>query len=103
MADIRIQISPEELLTEATRVANLREEYDSIISQLGSIIQSLGGNAWMGKSQTSMAQKYDNMRPAFQQFSQLLEEYYTDMRRVATEMEETDNETAQVIRSRAFM
>ena len=50
MASTHIELTKEELLAEAKRVTDLREQYDSLTNQLGSIIHGLGGGAWKGQS-----------------------------------------------------
>lgn len=103
MATIKIQISKDTLLSEASRVQNLREEHDAVVAQLGTIIRGLGSDAWQGSSQQAMEAKFDEMQPLFRRFSETLEEYYTQMRQVAETMTDTDSEIAQMINSQAFI
>ncbi len=102
MASTHIELTKEELLAEAKRVTDLREQYDSLTNQLGSIIHGLGGGAWKGQSQQAMENRYEEMRPMFQRFSEQLQQYYTDMQKVAEEMTAEDGSVAQKIRSRIF-
>lgn len=102
MASTHIELTKDELLAQAKRVAELREEYDTLTTQLGGIIKGLGGGAWKGLSQQAMENRYEEMRPLFQRFSEQLEQYYTDMNKVAEEMSAEDTSIAQKIRSRTF-
>ena len=100
----KIRLSKDQLLSEASRVSKLREDYDNIIIQLGSIIRSMGtDDTWQGRSQQAMEAKYDEMQTSFRQFSEMMEEYCTDMRRVANEMEDEDADLARFIESRFFI
>lgn len=100
----KIRLSKDQLLSEANRVSKLREDYDNIINQLGSIIRSMSANdTWQGRSQQAMETKYDEMQTSFRQFSEMMEEYCTDMRRVANEMEDEDADLARFIESRFFI
>lgn len=102
MASTHIELTKSELLAEAKRVTDLREQYDAVITQLGAIIRGLGEGSWKGQSQQAMENRYNEMHPRFQLFSEQLQQYYTDMQKVAEEMTAEDGAVAQKIRNCSF-
>lgn len=91
-----IQVTPELLRSEAKNVRSIKSNHDNEMSQLYKIVSALESN-WKGKSQDAFVANFESMKPTFQKFSQMLEEYAALMDLSANEMETKDTDLASRI------
>lgn len=84
-----IQVTPELLEGKASEVTNIRNEHDSLMNQLKSLITSLN-EIWKGTAQDAFVEKYQSMQSTFTQFSEMLEQYATLMKTAASDLRTTD-------------
>ena len=91
-----IQVTPELLRNEAKNVRNIKSDHDARMNNLFRIVRSLA-SGWKGKSQDAYVQNFEAMKPVFDKFSKMLEEYAALMDLSAAEMEAKDTELASKI------
>lgn len=91
-----IQLTPELLRSEAKNVRNIKNNHDTEMNQLFKIVSSLE-SSWKGKSQDAFVANFEAMKPTFQKFSKMLEEYAALMDLSANEMEAKDTDLASRI------
>lgn len=91
-----IQITPELLRSEAKNVRRIKSDHDTQMNNLFRIVRSLE-NDWKGKAQSSYVQNFESMKPVFEKFSKMLEEYAALMDLSASDMEARDAELASRI------
>ncbi len=89
MASPNINISPELLRGKATDVRALRGQHDEAMSKLDTLIMTLD-EVYSSDSQRAFVERYQNMKPTFVQFSELLEKYAADLDFAAKSFEDTD-------------
>ena len=91
-----IQLTPEMLRSEAKNVRRIKNNHDNEMGQLYKIVSALERD-WKGKSQDAFVANFESMKPTFQKFSQMLEEYAALMDLSANEMETKDADLASRI------
>ena len=91
-----IQITPELLRSEAKNVRRIKSDHDTQMNNLFRIVRSLETD-WKGKAQSSYVQNFESMKPVFEKFSKMLEEYAALMDLSASDMEARDAELASRI------
>ena len=91
-----IQVTPELLRGEAKNVRKNKSDHDAQMQQLFQIVRALESN-WKGKSQDAFVANFEAMKPTFQKFSKMLEEYAALMELSANDMESKDTELASRI------
>ena len=97
-----IQITPELLRNEAKNVRRIKGDHDTQMNNLFRIVRALESN-WKGKSQDAYVQNFESMKPVFDKFSKMLEEYAALMDLSAADMEAKDTELAsKIARSTTF-
>lgn len=97
-----IQVSPELLRGEAKSVRKIKSDHDAQMEQLFRIVRSLE-SSWKGKSQDAFVANFEAMKPTFQKFSKMLEEYASLMDVSAADMENKDAELAgRIAKSTTF-
>lgn len=97
-----IQVTPEMLRSEAKNVRKIRNDHDAQMQQLFRVVRSLE-STWKGKSQDAFVANFEAMKPTFQKFSKMLEEYAALMDISANDMESKDTELAsKIARSTTF-
>lgn len=97
-----IQITPEMLRSEAKNVRSIKNNHDNEMNQLYKIVSALENN-WKGKSQDAFVANFESMKPTFQKFSKMLEEYASLMELSANDMETKDTDLAsRIARSTTF-
>ena len=102
MAGTTIQITPELLRNEAKNVRRTKSDHDTQMTNLFRIVRSLESN-WKGKSQDAYVQNFESMKPVFDKFTKMLEEYAALMEVSAADMEAKDTELAsKIARSSTF-
>lgn len=95
-ANTTIEVTPELLRNEGKNVRRIKSDHDTQMNNLFKIIRSLESN-WKGKSQDAFVQSFEGMKPVFDKFSKMLEEYAALMDLSAAEMEAKDTELASKI------
>lgn len=93
-----IKLTQEGLSDAMNQTKRAKEEYDSAIRTLASIINSLDG-VWTGASQAAMKNRYDEKKAAFTAFSEEIGEYISGMNKVLQELPGTDADIARMIDS----
>lgn len=92
----RIQLDQQGMNTTITRVRQVKEEYDTAIATLESIINSLD-SVWVGDSQRAMKARYEEKKATFRLFSQEIGEYISGMEKTLQVLPGTDKDVAGVI------
>lgn len=93
-----IQVTPETLRSEATKVRTYKEEHQSEMSKLRTLILNLN-EQWKGEAQDAFVSKYMELQPKFEQFITDLENHALLMEKAATELETTDKALKSTITS----
>ena len=86
-----IKIYKETVKGKAADVRTYRGEHDAIMNKLGTLVYDLN-SIWKGDAQTAFLNKYEEMKPTFAKFSELLEEYATFLDTAANSFESKDIE-----------
>ena len=93
MASGQIRMTPD---TMRERAGQYRTEHDNlgdIITKLDSLLETLQGE-WEGAASEAYAAKFDELRPAFTDAQNLLEDIAKALENTATAVETTDSEIA---------
>lgn len=90
-ADISMTYSS--LLQLATEIRNIQGEFDSMRTNLDSLVSSVDGQ-WQGKAQTEFAAAYSTLKSKLDSISTVLGQYATEISKVASCQEETENVAA---------
>jgi len=85
----QILVSPERLESAAGVFDSKKSETEQILSSLRSMMQNLNAE-WDGIAQEKFYAQWDAMLPKMNQFTQLLGEISTELRRIAQVFRETD-------------
>ncbi len=90
-----IKIYKETVKQKATEVRNYRSEHDAVMGKLKTLVYDLN-SIWKGDAQTAFLNKYEEMQPTFNKFSQLLEEYATFLDTASSTFTSVDEEAKAV-------
>lgn len=93
-----IQITPESLRSEASKLSSLKAQHESEMKNLRTLILALN-EQWKGAAQDAFVGKYNELQPKFTEFVQLLQDHINHMNTAAQQMEEKDNSLAGTMRS----
>ena len=93
-----IQVTPEQLRSDAGTVRQYKAEHDDVMAKLGTLILGLS-DSWKGEAQDAFVAKYNEMQPTFKNFSEMLEGYAKLMDTSAQELESTDQSLRGAINS----
>ena len=88
-----IQMSPDQVRSEAARLANLKQQHDSQMQRMSQIINSTS-EVWKGGSQQAYIDKFNEMQKDLQRFSEMLEKFSQLIRSSADEIEQANVESA---------
>lgn len=91
-----IQVTPELLRGEAKSVRSIKVDHDAQMQNLYRIVRALEGG-WKGQAQDAFVANFESMKPTFEKFSKMLDEYATLMELSANSMEAKDAELASHI------
>ena len=84
-----IRITPDSLRSRAKEVDGYREEFNTTMGKLQSLVGALG-DEWQGDAQVAFTQDFENMKKNITSFSECLQRYADAMRTAAAELEATD-------------
>lgn len=91
MANVQIGLTPELVRGKAKDVRDAKTKYDDAMSSLRATILSLN-EVWAGDSQTAFVERYESVKPTLDNFSEMIENYASDLDFAASKMEATDQE-----------
>lgn len=91
-----IQVTPELLRAKANELRGYKGEHDEAMSKMRTLILGLN-EIWKGEAQDAFLERYENMRPTFSNFSQMLDDFAKLMDNTANRMQQTDSENRQNI------
>lgn len=90
-----IKIDAETMRSNAANLRNLRSTHDENITAIGTLIHSMcNTDVFTGEAANAYQNRYDSMQATFQNFSQMLEEFATDLDNVANNFTDTDTSLA---------
>ena len=87
----QIVVSPERLESVASTFESKKAETENMISALRSTMDSLDAD-WDGVAQHKFYNEWNEMLPKMNQFTELLGELSTELRRIAQVFRETDEQ-----------
>ena len=88
-----IEMSPDQVRSEATRLMNLKQQHDAQMQRMSSIINSTS-EIWKGGAQQSYIDKFNEMQKDFQRFSEMLQKFSELIKSSADEIEEANIQSA---------
>lgn len=91
-----IKVNTHSLSEKADMVGKYRRQHIETLNLINKLIFSLN-EIWKGESQDAFIAKYQSMQVTFKEFDSVLYDYYKYMKKVADEMEQTDNELKRLI------
>lgn len=87
---VEIRVSPERLRSVAGQLDSNRQEVDSLLSNMITMINNLQGE-WTGLAQVDYANLFNEQVPSTRsQLNELLDNLSRELRRIADTFEETD-------------
>lgn len=93
-----IKIDAETMRSNAATLRNLRGTHDENINAIGNLIRNMcNTDVFTGEAANAYLNRYDSMQATFQNFSQLLEEFATDLDSVASNFTDTDTTLASAL------
>lgn len=96
-----IKLNQSGLESSKSRVIQAKESYDTAISTLKNVINSLQ-EVWEGEAQTAMYQRYQEKEKTFQRFSEEIGDYIAGMDKTLKELPGNDAEVAAAINKLNF-
>lgn len=93
-----IKITPELLRGKSGELRGLQGEHEAVMQRINSLVGSLN-EQWSGEAQQAFQQSYESMRPTFQRFLEILQNYSVKMDEAAAAMEATDQQLKGSIQS----
>lgn len=92
----RIKLTPAELRTSAVKYKDSSQSIKNILTVLNREQSVIRGN-WEGAAFKKFDEKFNELTPKIQEFSDLLQSIQTQLNSVATTIEETDAQLAAEI------
>ena len=93
-----IEISPDQVRSEAARLMQLKELHDQKMQRMSQIINSTS-EVWKGSSQQAYVDKFNEMQKDFQRFSEMLQNISNLMKSSADEIEQANKDSASHVES----
>lgn len=93
-----IQVTPDLLNSQAQQLRGIKANHDQAMNEMRNLITNLN-QIWKGAAQDAYLAKYESMRPVFDNFSQMIEEYAALMNTAANAMQETDQTLSNTMSS----
>ncbi len=78
----KFRVDSEVLQTKATEVRNIRNEHESVMAKLGTIVTALG-DVWEGQAYQKFVSDYESIKPTFTKLAETLEKVATDLEKDA--------------------
>ncbi len=94
-----IKVDAETLHAKAKEISGLRDQHDSTIQQIGSLINGLS-EVFAGQAGTAYVTRFESMKNTFTSFSEMLQEFSTDLDSVANAFTSIDESLAGSLGSR---
>ena len=91
-----IQVTPEQLRSEAKKIRAIRDNHNAEMKKLANLIGNLE-SSWKGRSQNAYYNKFEQAQGAFRNFSEMLLEFAQLMEYSASSMEAKDEELARSV------
>lgn len=93
-----IQITPENLRSQANAIRKCRYEQETNINKLKKLVYSLE-DSWKGEAQDAFVIKFQSMDSVYRKLYDVLEQYANLMEKAANEMQSTDQNIKRMIQS----
>lgn len=93
-----VTMTYEAMSNASAQVKTHKENFDSMISGMTTIVSSLNGQ-WEGVAKTEFENAFQNLKPTLQKFSELLGRYGTELDKEVAGMMEKESGSAQRISS----
>lgn len=93
-----IQITPENLRSQANAIRKCRYEQETNINKLKKLVYSLE-DGWKGEAQDAFVIKFQSMDSVYRKLYDVLEQYANLMEKAANEMQSTDQNIKRMIQS----
>lgn len=91
-----VTMTYEAMSNASAQVKTHKENFDSMISSLTTIVSSLNGQ-WEGVAKTEFENAFQNLKPTLQKFSELLGRYSAELdKEVATVMEQQSSSAQRI-------
>lgn len=91
-----IKLTPDELRTSAKSYSEGHQQIDDLLSKLSSTQETIRSN-WEGNAFEKFDEQFTDLKPKVQQFSDLLDDIFNQLNKVAEIIENTDNDIASQI------
>ena len=95
----RIQVTPNEMRAEASRVQAEIDKWDQDYREFCSMVQELS-ECWQGLGNDSFANRFNEEKPKFEQLTQMMTEYRTQIVNAANTYEENERQASQIVSQR---
>lgn len=93
-----IKIDAETMRSNAATLRNLRGTHDENITAIGNLIRNMcNTDVFTGDTANAYLNRYDSMQATFQSFSELLEEFATNLENVASNFTDIDTSLASAL------
>lgn len=96
MAD-KISLTPEQMRARARSYANESANLQKSIQNMDKLINALQSE-WKGDASKAYAERYNSLKPAFNNAKELMDELSSNLKASAQIMEETDRKIASQLR-----
>lgn len=93
-----IQITPENLRSQANAIRKCRYEQETNINRIKKLVYSLEED-WKGEAQDAFVAKFQSMDSVYKRLYDVLEQYAKLMEKTANEMQSADQNIKRMIRS----
>lgn len=93
MASGQIRMTPDTMRTRAGEYRTEAEKVGDVITKMDSLLETLLSE-WEGAASQAYADKFDELRPAFVDAQELIEDIATALDQTAQAVEDTDTEIA---------
>ena len=92
-----IKLTPEQMRERARAFGNESQKMQTSINNMTKLINALS-NEWKGEASTAYKKRYDELRPAFKNCKDLMDELSTNLKQSAKILEETDRKIASQLK-----
>lgn len=92
-----IKLTPEQMRQRAKEYAREKDNFDKSIQKMNTLINNLQSE-WTGAASQAYAKRYESLKPAFNNASELMQELSTNLNTSAKIMEEADRNIANQLK-----
>lgn len=85
----------------ARQVSALQQNFDTMRSELNSLVESLDGE-WQGKAQKEFAAAYGKLKPKLETISEVLQQFSTEVLNATIQESELEQQSAAANEQKSF-